>query len=539
MREGLAFLSQVTAEQFKEAISVQEAVFEHLQVDKSHRCRNRSPLSQMVTWAKMQGYFGGIEPEAKTTQTDDEVPFRLRSPRGQRRQYAEDIKLRSTTRRKNYALGTHPGDFVNSALQKQLYEWKVHLMIKGLRPPTIKINLKLINQLLGWLHREKGIPLETLSLDDVVRFSRVKVRVEDYLKTRGTDKGIVDRQRFADAKFTFEETAKDLADKTVERIKEYLSWRGSHPGTDVIALIVFGNVAKFLYRNETEEKKTFGDIIVIKKLRELCSERSQLVKKTPQAVPYSQKSIHWEHALKVIRAVQKEADLRTQPSTGRPLAKTTIARNIQRLLILLLFMARPPDRSRTIYELEVDRTFMFGEYKSGKFTPAARMENPKEAEWNLHLLPADSKTGDTYGETWDGSPNTPEGFLANGKTFYYYLDLWLNQYRAVFKPTHKCLLTAARFDKPLDDHAIRFRVRELFVKHTGVPVTPKELRKMYVTYLKDSGATEAELEAGATAMRHSREMQSETYDQQERENKTAPVSEFHKRTMTALFKDDQ
>jgi hypothetical protein len=33
-------------------------------------------------------------------------------------------------------------------------------------------------------------------------------------------------------------------------------------------------------------------------------------------------------------------------------------------------------------------------------------------------------------------------------------------------------------------------------------------------------------------------MQSEDYDEQERDDKVAPVHEFHERTMTAAFKDD-
>ena len=77
MTEGLAFLSQVTAEQFKEALSVQEAVFEHLQIDKDHRRRNRSPLNRMVTWAETQGYFDNTEPEGETAQTEAEVPLRV------------------------------------------------------------------------------------------------------------------------------------------------------------------------------------------------------------------------------------------------------------------------------------------------------------------------------------------------------------------------------------------------------------------------------------------------------------------------------
>jgi hypothetical protein len=491
----------------------------------------------MVTWAEIRGYFRSNEPEGKKAQTEEEAPLRLRALNGQARQLAEDIKLRKTPNRRAYTLGTQPGDYVNNALEKQLNDLEAYLLSKGLRPPTIKINLKSINQLLGWLHRERGISLEALSLESIVPFTPLNPILDNYKYKRGKNKGVVDTRRYDAARSTLKLEAKEQAPKTVERIEEYLTWRGNHPGTDVIALIVFVNVAKFLYRNETEEKKTFDDIPVIKKLRELGSERSQLVKTTPPSVPHSEKSIPWEDALKVLRAVQKEADLRTQPSTGIPLAETTIARNIQNLLILLLFMARPPDRSRTIYELEVDRTFMFGQEVNGRFTPAARMKNPEEAVWNLHLLPADSKTGDTYGETWDGSPNTPEGFLANGKTFYYYLDLWLNQYRAVFKPTHKCLLTAPRVKKPLDDHSMRFRVRELFVKHTGVPVTPKELRKMYVTYLKDSEATAAELEGAAASMRHSLKTQSEIYDQQKRERKVAPANEFHKRSMMALFKN--
>ena len=262
------------------------------------------------------------------------------------------------------------------------------------------------------------------------------------------------------------------------------------------------------------------------------------MRNTPPSVPYSEKSIPWEDALKVLRAVQKEADLEAQPGNGELRTQKAIAKSIQRLLILLLFMASPPDRSRTFRELEVGRTFVFGQYKNEKFTAAAQMKNPEEAEWYLHLLSADYKTGNTYGEVWDKVLDTPEGFLADGKTFYYYLDLWLNQYRATYKPTHKCLLTNED-GNPLTGSSLWIRVRHTFFKHTGGPVTPKELRKMYVTYLKDSEATEAELEAAAARMRHSREMQTKIYDQQKRERKVAAVHEFHKRSMTAAFKDDQ
>ena len=516
---------------------MQEAVFEHLQIDKDHRRRNRSPLNQMVAWAETQGYFDSTEPEGETAQTEAEVPLRLRSPHGQRRQYAQDIKLRSTKKRENYALGSHLGDSVNSALQEQLNELVTYLSEKR-RPPTIKKDLTRIKLLLGWLHREKGVSLDDLKLESIVPFTPLKPILDDYRYKKGKNKGLIDDRRHERAEFTLKLEAEAQAPKTVEHIKEYLTWRKNHVASDVVALTAVINVAKFLYRHETEKKKTFGDIKVIEELREVRNDRAESAKTAPPAVPYSEKSIPWEDALKVLRAVQREADLRTSPCTGRPLAEITIAENIQNLLTLLLFMASPPDRSRTFYELEVGRTFVFGQEINGKFTAAAKMKNPDEAEWLLHLYPADSKTGDIYGETWDSFPDTPKGFLADGKTFYYYLDLWRNQYRAVFKPTHKCLLTTEK-GKPMDSTSMWKSVRELFFKHTGVPVAPKELRKMYVTYLKDSEATASELEAAAAIMRHSTKTQSDIYDQQKREGKVAPVQKFHERTMMAVFKDDQ
>jgi hypothetical protein len=81
----------------------------------------------------------------------------------------------------------------------------------------------------------------------------------------------------------------------------------------------------------------------------------------------------------------------------------------------------------------------------------------------------------------------------------------------------------------------RQRIKNIFVREAGKPVTAKELRKMYVTYLKDSGASEAELEAAACAMHHSRRMQSQIYDEQDRMNKMAPIVEFNERVWQKVY----
>ena len=68
-----------------------------------------------------------------------------------------------------------------------------------------------------------------------------------------------------------------------------------------------------------------------------------------------------------------------------------------------------------------------------------------------------------------------------------------------------------------------------------MPVTPKEFRRIYVTYLKEMGATEAELEAAAAAMQHSRKMQSTVYDKQVQFEKMNPVLDLNER-IWAKFK---
>ena len=54
---------------------------------------------------------------------------------------------------------------------------------------------------------------------------------------------------------------------------------------------------------------------------------------------------------------------------------------------------------------------------------------------------------------------------------------------------------------------------------------------MFVTYLNQIGASEAELEAAATAMRHHRSTQRKHYDRLDKVNKVQPVMEFNR----ALF----
>jgi hypothetical protein len=526
--QGLKALSQITLEQFKEALAVQAQVFDHMQLEKKQRRTPRFYLTQMLNWAGSQGYFGSHLPTSQPSSTETNAPLRLQRQKGQARLTAGSVKLRNKPSHATYALGSVEGDVIHADLQKELDALSAYLAKLKQRQPTIKKHLKHITQLLGWLHREEGIPLETLKLESLVAFAPIRPKEKDCLYRRGKYKGEFDQNLHDIKRGTLIRRAKEKAKETRELVEKYLTWQGGHPSTALTAISSVINVAKYLYRDETEddEYENFEDIPVIRRLRRLTAEKKGEVKIALPSVPYALKSLPWEETKKVILAVQVEADLRVQPMRGKPRTELSVARSIQKLLVLLLFISQPPDRSRTFYELEVGRTLRFGQYEGGRFTEANALPPNVKAEWWLHLKPKDYKTGDTYGEVWDKLHDTAPGFLADGKSMYDYIDLWLKQYRKAFKPTHNCLLTG-RAGQAITGSGLWNRVREAFFRHAGIPVNPKELRKMYVTFLKTTGASAQVMEGARNRMRHSQKMQDEDYDQQDRLDKVAHVDKFH------------
>jgi hypothetical protein len=207
----------------------------------------------------------------------------------------------------------------------------------------------------------------------------------------------------------------------------------------------------------------------------------------------------------------------------RPLA---IAVDLQKLLVIGLFCFIPPERNRTITELEIGRTLIRGTLDNGLFVPMDEMISPEKAKWFIKLSPEDYKTGKFY---QDYCAPIDDIQLSNGKTFYGYIQRWIDEYRPLFDPGHNRLFVKVKTTmggtsgEPITYRNMTGWVKYLFMKYTGVPVVPQSLRKMYVTFLRNSGASEAELEAAARAMHHSRAMQAAEYDEQELQDKLAPI----------------
>jgi hypothetical protein len=192
------------------------------------------------------------------------------------------------------------------------------------------------------------------------------------------------------------------------------------------------------------------------------------------------KSIPWENTADILEACREKADA-TNNDASSEINQITIVNDLQMFLSLAFMLLTPVDRARTYYELEIGRTFVYGLYKDNQFTPVSKMQNQKEANWYIHLMPEDYKTGKTYGEYWKIMPNKE---FSDGKKLYEYSDRWLNQGREYKqKCNHDFFFRHVKGYKKLNSTQWSEQIRDIFNHVIGVRVCPKELRKMYITHL--------------------------------------------------------
>ncbi|MHC5772178.1 MAG: site-specific integrase, partial [Nostoc sp.] len=207
--------------------------------------------------------------------------------------------------------------------------------------------------------------------------------------------------------------------------------------------------------------------------------------------------------------------------------KSTVNDDLQAFLSLAFMLLIPTDRARTYYELEIGETFVCGLLQNNKFIPLGKLKDKTQATWYIHLMPGNYKTGKIYKEYWGIMPNVE---FEDGKKLYEYIDKWINEGRECQqKCNHNLFFRGTESYKPLKVNDWCSRIKTPFESLTGVPVTPKEIRKMYITHLNNSGATNAQLKGAAYAMHHSQRMQESVYNSQTVLDRIAPIYELNER----------
>ncbi|MBW4451075.1 MAG: hypothetical protein KME38_30760 [Spirirestis rafaelensis WJT71-NPBG6] len=547
--EAKEFLKTLSINKLQGSFETLERCLINMNIEKSIAKDTRSVYKKFYNYVLIN-YKNDLVGNSKQD-NKQEPEIIKRSPNGERKTKYANSKHHNITYKKPFALMAkyknnkqyptgnliYSDDYINEKLNIQLTSFFAFREEKfGCTPATLEKDKEVIFRFFGWLRRFKGVSSEELSLNSIISFHKLNIKITECLNENQE----IDYNKLSLQRAIARQTASDKADEDRNLIQEYINFIGGSPGTRFIAVQTCISLAKFIFKDEIGYNKlSEREIPVIIKLRDLATQLNKLSKLTPQTVPHSKKSIPWLTLLDILEKSRntflKNKVLRPNGSMYTREAKA-MYNDLQRFLSLAFMALMPPDRSRTYCILELGRTFVKGIYQNNKFTPENKLMNLQKIEvyWYIHLEPGDYKTGKTYGEWWGQVPNVP---FPDGTFLYEYIDKWLNEGREYEKPLkHNYVFTKTRLGTKLSSDCWYGRIKIMIFKETGIAVTPKELRKMYVTFLKDSGATEAELEAAAYWMHHSRRMQSQIYDEQDRINKMAPIHDFNKRIAEKFFK---
>jgi hypothetical protein len=552
MNAGIEYLKEATLEQLENALSIMEGVFDKRGIKQRERHRLRSPMKLFVDQAREWGYFNSYDPTLQKAESPKKRRNRKGEGRRQKTRHGQSHKKPYTLmaryrRGKNQDELIYPNDHINPDLASDLEEFKKWRTLSGCSSGTLKKEIPQIYLILGWLHRNKGIPLDELQLTSIVAHYPLELPIDEALFT-GLESALVSgSNEEAYNKYLLNNAitqmvAKAKARKTAQLARDYLEFLGNHPSSRQLAINVWMTVVKFVFRNDigTEDFGEEQDIPAWRQLNKISKELAKEVRNASPSVPHKNKSTTWEKAWEVLLFVQSLVpDENPQPrynpdgSIHKPCPARIAANNLQRFLSLVVMIILPPNRPRTYYELEIGRTFIYGVCAGEEIIPVEKMSNPQNAKWYIHLTRDDYKTGKIYG-TWNAE--LPNISFPNGKTLYWYIERWLTWGRELHqKVEHNFFFRGTVSYKPLDSNNWRNRIVNIFEERIGIPVSPKEFRKMYVTFLKDSGASEAELEGAAWMMQHSRLMQSKIYDQQDKANKARPAIDFHSEAIANFF----
>ena len=311
----------------------------------------------------------------------------------------------------------------NEELEHQLIAFGNSLLDSfHMRMPTVTRDLDTILRYLGWQHRQQGVPLEELTLNSIIPFTPLKLRLSPKHFRKDYNKYLVE-------KATALEDAEEVAQTVKENVERFLNSCKVSCVSEINYVKSFVNLAKYLYQKETKQfkfKRGFEDVRVIESLRQIQRESEHARKDNPKTViEKNKRMVDWLTLLGVVEMHRIEFEVthrvhvrhtRQRRDGRKPIEKikrTSYARTrqLQHFLILALLTAMPPSRARVMYELEMGRTLRRGYKENGVFIENA---NSSKSEWWIFLQPKDNKTR----KEW--SCKIPNPVYGNGKSLYDY-----------------------------------------------------------------------------------------------------------------------
>jgi len=404
MSAGIEYLKQATIEQLENALSIMEGVFDKQEIKQEKRRRFRSPMKRFVEQVREWGYFNSYDPTSQKGEKQKKRRNRKGEGKRQKIRHGTSIKTAYTlmarySSGKNQGELIYPSDRINPALASDLEEFKKWSPSAN-SPSSLEQDLQRIFQILGWLHRYKGIPLDELRLTSIVAHYPLELPIDEALFT-GLESALLsgsNKEAFNDYLLNnaiTQKLAKAKARKTAQLAIDYLEFLGGHPNYKKIAINTWMTVVRFVFRNDigTEDFGEDRDIPAWRQLNKISTELASYAKDAPPSVPHKNKSTTWEKAWEVLLFLQSLVpDENPQPRYKRDgriyenCPARRAANDLQRFLSLAVKIVLPPTRSRNYYELEIGRTFIYGIRAGDDIIPVEKVSNPQDAKWYSNRL---------------------------------------------------------------------------------------------------------------------------------------------------------
>jgi hypothetical protein len=166
-----------------------------------------------------------------------------------------------------------------------------------MRMPTVTRDLDTILRYLGWQHRQQGVPLEELTLNSIIPFTPLKLRLSPKHFRKDYNKYLVE-------KATALEDAEEVAQTVKENVERFLNSCKVSCASEINYVKSFMNLAKYLYQKETKQfkfKRGFEDVRVIESLRQIQRESEHARKDNPKTViEKNKRMVDWLTLLGVV-----------------------------------------------------------------------------------------------------------------------------------------------------------------------------------------------------------------------------------------------
>lgn len=419
-------------------------------------------------------------------------------------------------------------DYVNHQLGIDLENYKYYRASNKVVIGTIKKDIGIYMQFLGWLHRYRNVSLEELRLTSIIKYYPLSSAISE-------ERDIVKLNLKNDV---LRKEAIENAYKNLNLIKDYLEFKkDTSDNTKKTILRVLIVLARYIFKDEIGKDLSFmhsDDIPIVKLLLILNDEITE--PKFPQ-VPHQEKMISWDKALEVLEILRHNAKATRYPKDARKINIAARSKHLQNFLAVAFCTLIPPDRTSVYSSLQINQlgvnALLKGDYKNGKFIFEDMMDVPSNAKWYIHLK--EYKTVKTYGEYW--SLPIPNYQFKDGAKFYDYIDEWLKSKRNFSNEIeHNFFFRKCKTLEPFTPDDWTYYIKNRFYNYTSVFVNPNSLRHMYATHIRNIGSTQDEKEAVAYSMHHHVKTGGTVYNEQSKYDKMKAVQEVNKRILKDIIK---